>query len=347
MTYFIETRRLIIKSPTLDDLDDLFRLQSDADVMRYVGHGRPRSRADVLSGLNKAIHHYARHGFSLGSVIEKESGLFIGRAGLIYLGYDDSQSDIETGYALEKKYWNRGYATELTRACVQWAFSHLPVRKLVAVINPENEQSRRVLEKAGMHYIGRDKYNTFPVARYEIDKNIIDFSVIKLIPAPVTDQPVFQKLSNYYAYDISEFFGYAAGWEMPDSGIYEHMDYIKYWKDKDCFPFLVRYGDELVGYVIIDRKGTDKRTDYNVSQFFILRKFQHKGVGRFVARTCFDQFPGKWEVMVMPGNEGGYRFWRSVIKEYTGGKYQELTKRLVESHGETRNIFRFQGGKSE
>jgi [ribosomal protein S5]-alanine N-acetyltransferase len=173
MTTFLETKRLIINKPDFSDIEDLYVLQSDPDVMQYIGQG-VRSRDEVLSGLEKAINHQAKHGFSLGSVYEKDTGKFIGRAGLIYLAYDDAQPDIEVGYALIKAAWGKGYATELAKALIDWGFKHLAVEKMIAVTHPKNDRSRHVVEKANMHYVGLAYHWNNQVARYEILKP--DFS---------------------------------------------------------------------------------------------------------------------------------------------------------------------------
>lgn len=169
MRIFLETKRLIIKVPEPTDFENLFALQTDPYVMKYIGRG-VRTRQEVTEGLEKAIAHQQKHGFSLGCVFEKHSGEFVGRAGLIYLGYDDEQDEIEVGYALVKIAWHKGYATELAKALIQWGFNHLTVNRLVAVINPQNEQSRRVLLKINMHYLGRAHYWDQEVDMYAIDK---------------------------------------------------------------------------------------------------------------------------------------------------------------------------------
>ena len=56
MSIFLETKRLIINTPELIDLDNLYALQSDADVMKYVGQG-VRTQSEVMTGLEKAIAH--------------------------------------------------------------------------------------------------------------------------------------------------------------------------------------------------------------------------------------------------------------------------------------------------
>lgn len=168
MKIFLETARLIIREPSWDQLDEAFAIDSDPEVMYYVS--KPRTLDKVREWLDKNIQHQNKHGFSFGFVYEKETGKCIGRAGLLYLAYDDTQPDIEIGYRLYKSSWGKGYATELARALIKWGFENLPVDKIVAVIDPQNGKSRRVLEKANMHYAGKTLYYDMEVDRYEILK---------------------------------------------------------------------------------------------------------------------------------------------------------------------------------
>lgn len=167
MGIFLETNRLIIRIPELADFDSMYALQSDAEVMQYVGTG-VRTQAEVRLGLEKAIAHQEKHGFSLGSVYEKNGGDFVGRAGLIYLGFNDTQKDVEVAYALTKATWGKGYATELANALIEWGFQHLEVERLIAVTNPNNQRSRRVLEKAKMTYAGLISHSGSEAALYTI-----------------------------------------------------------------------------------------------------------------------------------------------------------------------------------
>lgn len=171
MAIMLETKRLIIQTPSEEDIEHQYQLQSDSDVMQYVGTGI-RTRQEVKKGLHLAIQHYHKHRFSLGSVFLKETNEFVGRAGLIYLAFDDAQPDIEIAYALLKSHWNKGYATELAHALISWGFSHLNLHKIVAVTRPENEKSRDVLKKCGMHFVKMTQYNGINVTYYEIDRTV-------------------------------------------------------------------------------------------------------------------------------------------------------------------------------
>jgi predicted acetyltransferase len=140
---------------------------------------------------------------------------------------------------------------------------------------------------------------------------------------------------------MSEYLGEEAGWEIPEDGLYECIDFKKYWQDKNSFPFVVRHQDEIVGFVITDKKASSPEIDFNMAQFFILRKFKNKGIGRYVAQQCFRKFSGIWEVIVMPANEGAYRFWRSTIKNYTNHNFAENTREIVHFDNSRKNIFKF------
>ena len=155
MSIFLETKRLILKKTELSDFDRLMALRSDPDVMKYLGDGTVHTEDQVRKFLSMAIPYQEKHGIGFCTVFEKESGDFIGQAGLFHIGYHDEQPDIEIAYRLHKKFWEKGYATELTKALIQWGFQNLTVDKLIAATDPENSASQNVLKKAGLDYKGK------------------------------------------------------------------------------------------------------------------------------------------------------------------------------------------------
>jgi [ribosomal protein S5]-alanine N-acetyltransferase len=154
----LKTSRLVIYTPNLNDFSDLHLLQSNSEVMTFIGSG-VRSREEVLLGLRKAINHQKNHGFSLGSVFEKNTHQFIGRAGLIYKDYNDKQPEVEVAYALLPEYWRQGYATELALNLIKWAHTALQITHLIGMVNPENFNSKKVLKKAGMNLSRIEEYS--------------------------------------------------------------------------------------------------------------------------------------------------------------------------------------------
>lgn len=338
MTIFIETDRLILKPPTPAELDNWYSLLSNSEVMYFISE-TTYTLEEVREKLNEAVHHYEKHGFSFGSVYEKESGRFVGGAGLVYLGYDDSQPEIEVGYALQKTYWGKGYATEIAAGIIHWGLTNLPVKRLLGVTHPGNLRSRTVLEKVGMRFLRNGYYHGMEVVYYHIRNKNIDLNTIQIAQATLDDYPAIQNLGRFYVYDMTSYLGDEKVWECPADGLYECIDLKKYWFDENSFPFVIKVAEELAGFFIIDKKGSDETVDFNMAQFFITRKFQGRGFGRYVAFQCFDQIKGSWEVMIEVGNDGAYSFWHAIIKQYTDGQFDQYTRKIP--HLETeKNIFR-------
>ncbi len=198
MKIALETKRLILKFLDSSDLENLIALRADPDVMKYIGDGSVHTAEQVKKFLlTDAIPYQEKHGTGFFAVFEKEFGHFIGQAGLFHMGFYDKQPDIELAYRLHKKYWGRGYATELAKALIHWGFEHLDIPKIVAGAELENIASQKVLIKAGFNCKGQQKWwNGREMFYYEIYNN----DSIKL--APYDKQwPILaeQEIKNLYA----------------------------------------------------------------------------------------------------------------------------------------------------
>lgn len=170
MTIFLETERLILKPSVQSDFSDLFALRSDPDVMKYTEKG-VQTREEVQIFLDTTIPYQKRYGYDICCVFEKSSGDFVGQAGLFCTENTGEQSDVEIGYSLHKKYWSKGYGTELVGALIHWGFKHLSVKKLVAFTDPENIASHRILQKCGMINVGTKQGNLTKYEIYRSDNN--------------------------------------------------------------------------------------------------------------------------------------------------------------------------------
>ena len=142
------TSRLHLRPFTAADREAIHAVYSDPEVMRYVGHGAHRSMTETARALRVYADILAAHGYSFLAVVERETGLVVGDAGLNPLG--GRGPDVELGYTVARAAWGRGYATEVGRALVEHAFTALDVPRVVAQVEPANAASRHVLEKLGM-----------------------------------------------------------------------------------------------------------------------------------------------------------------------------------------------------
>jgi len=335
---FLETTGLYLKAPHEADFPAICSLQSHPAIMQHF----IQPHAQIRKTFDLSIQHYRNHGFTLFSVFEKITDTFIGQAGLIHLAYDDTQPDIELVYQLLPTARGLEYATELANALIAWAWQHQSIQKIITVIHQDNIPSRHVAEKVGMHYVGKACYTHHPEGvTYAIDKRSLQLDKVTLVPATLQDYPIMQNMGRFYLYDMSEYLGISEKWTLPSDGLYTCIDFKKYWETDNTSPFLVYYEKEVAGFVIVDKKTYSSNADFNMAQFFILRKFKRHGLGRHVAQTMFSRYPGTWEVMVLPGNEGAYRFWRNIITEHTNSNFQETTCEVPHFQYDTRNIFTF------
>jgi [ribosomal protein S5]-alanine N-acetyltransferase len=144
----LTTDRLHLRPFALGDQAAIHAVYADPEVMRYVGHGAHRTMAETATALRTYGDVLERRGYSFLAVTERESGALIGDGGLHPLG--GVGPDVELGYTLARAAWGKGYATELGRALVQYAFTVLRVPRVVAQVEPANTASRHVLAKLGM-----------------------------------------------------------------------------------------------------------------------------------------------------------------------------------------------------
>ncbi len=144
----LTTARLHLRPFKLADQAAIHAVYADPEVMRFVGHGAHRTIAETASALRTYGEVLERRGYSFLAVTERSGGALIGDAGLHPLG--GIGPDVELGYTLARSAWGKGYATELGRALVEYAFEVLRVPRVVAQVEPGNNASRHVLGKLGM-----------------------------------------------------------------------------------------------------------------------------------------------------------------------------------------------------
>ncbi len=145
------------------------------------------------------------------------------------------------------------------------------------------------------------------------------------------DEAILSNLLELYAHDLSETFAL----ELGPEGRFGYEKLPLYWSEPERrFPFLIRQGPQLAGFALATRgsPGSDDPKDFDVAEFFVVRRHRRSGVGRRAAFLLWDQFPVRWIVRVAEGNHRGQRFWASVIGEYTAGAFME-TSRAGNSQG--------------
>jgi ribosomal-protein-alanine N-acetyltransferase len=154
----LDTPRLRLRIPSLEDADGIAAYAGDPEVSRYVSWPRHRSIQDAYAFLRHAVTAVEK-GDELNWVITRRpSEQIVGTVGLRLQGHR-----VELGYVLARPYWGQGLATEAARAVVDWALARPEIHRVWAVCDVDNHASVRVLEKIGMEREGRlRRWAVFP-----------------------------------------------------------------------------------------------------------------------------------------------------------------------------------------
>lgn len=139
----LESERLYVRRYTMEDEEAFFRLNSDAELMRYIRP--PKNREESKLFLLENLEFYTQYP-SLGrwALLEKDTHEFAGTFSLLDL---ENTPDIHIGYALLKAQWGKGYAAEIVKAGLGYVFKELKLQSVVAITDPENTASQKVLLK--------------------------------------------------------------------------------------------------------------------------------------------------------------------------------------------------------
>jgi RimJ/RimL family protein N-acetyltransferase len=147
MDKVIDTGRLVLRRFTLDDLPAFYQLCSRPEIIRYAQSTPVASLEEAREFMQAApFRDYATYGYGRFACVWKESGEVIGFSGLKYV---PEIADTELGYRFFPEFWGMGLATEAGRASIDFARSDLGLKRLVALVHPDNAASASVLAKLG------------------------------------------------------------------------------------------------------------------------------------------------------------------------------------------------------
>jgi len=179
------------------------------------------------------------------------------------------------------------------------------------------------------------EYVLFELPKYQ------PFSNITLVRAGKEERAIIQNLGRFYVYEMSRYCGILPTWKTPSNGLFECIDLSSYCEKPDRHAFLVKVDNELAGFVLINKVGSTPDVDWNIGEFFIISKFQGKGVGRYVAEQVFNQFPGVWETSQIPENKAAIQFWDRVVSRYSNAQFEKTLKIVPEPKPHPMVILKF------
>lgn len=146
----LETERLLLRQLETDDASFILELLNEPSFIQNIGDRNVRTLEDACAYIvNGPVKSYERNGFGLYLVALKDTNESIGMCGLIRR---EGLEDVDIGYALFPKFWSKGYAVEAALAVKEYARDVIGLKRIVAIVDPANDSSIRVLEKLGLKF---------------------------------------------------------------------------------------------------------------------------------------------------------------------------------------------------
>lgn len=165
MNLVLHTERLTLTPYRTSDLDVTLEMFTDREVLRYAGG--PMSEEKIRSGMSTWTRRGGNGCIGIWCAALTGTGSKIGTGALLPMPIEEDDTDfdllvpdripdgdIEIGFFLKRSAWGNGYATEICKRLVRFAFEASPLVEVVATFEPGNEASRRVLEKSGFANLG-------------------------------------------------------------------------------------------------------------------------------------------------------------------------------------------------
>lgn len=155
----IETERLLLRKPVLEDAQAALELITDPVAMEFIGGVHPDAATDPEFVVRRWLERWDDNGCGPFSVVRRMDGRWLGRTGVLvwdtrtwtHTTFADGgeHAQPELGWALAREHWGMGYATEAASAVREWIYDELGVERLISLIAPANVRSRRLAERLG------------------------------------------------------------------------------------------------------------------------------------------------------------------------------------------------------
>ncbi len=166
MVQICETERLIVRRFSLEDVPALTDILSDPEVMKH-SVGGVCDEAATRKFIEWCLDCYESHGVGPWALIDKEASELIGFCGVGPEMVAEVE-EINLGYRLARRYWNRGLASESAKAVLNYVFGKRRLPSVVVIIEPEHEASLKVAEKVGFSSFDVLEFHGRPVRLYRL-----------------------------------------------------------------------------------------------------------------------------------------------------------------------------------
>jgi ribosomal-protein-alanine N-acetyltransferase len=157
MKLILETDRLLLRELNINDAGSFYKLNLNPNVLKYTGNSAFKNIEEAKEFLIN-YSDYEENGIGRWAVINKSNHEFLGWCGL---KYDNALDETDIGFRFFEEYWNKNYATESAKACINYGFDKLGLKVILGRAMSQNKASIKVLEKIGLVFS----------REFEFDKN--------------------------------------------------------------------------------------------------------------------------------------------------------------------------------
>lgn len=142
-------------------------MRTPEPVARYLGGSRLQNPNALAERMKFYMESHEKYGIGLSIMALRSTGEQIGTSGLQPL---EDTGEIEVGYNMSERFWGQGYGTECARAWLKFGFEHLDLERIVAIADPDNIGSWRIMENCGMTLEKREEHYGIECVFYAISK---------------------------------------------------------------------------------------------------------------------------------------------------------------------------------
>jgi ribosomal-protein-alanine N-acetyltransferase len=156
MNLIIETERLILRPLELSDAEAMFTMDNNPNVHKYLWQNPTQNIEETIKIIEYVQKQYVDNNIGRFATILKTTGEFIGWTGIKFITdhvENGNTNFYDYGYRLDEKFWNKGYASEATKAWLDYGFKEMKIEKMNAYTHAENGASNHILEKHGMQFM--------------------------------------------------------------------------------------------------------------------------------------------------------------------------------------------------
>ncbi|HKK89473.1 MAG TPA: GNAT family N-acetyltransferase [Saprospiraceae bacterium] len=165
------SKRLIFRELIEKDVEDIYELDSDPEVHRYLGNHPIESREEALDIILHVRKQYKDKGVGRWAMVHKISGECIGWCGFKVESRNWKSGEYyDLGYRLKQKHWRKGYGFEAANCCLKYGFQQMELNEICAAADIDHKGSNRIIQKLGLQWVKTFEYDQSVQNWYELEK---------------------------------------------------------------------------------------------------------------------------------------------------------------------------------